>query len=311
MFGFARQQPLHMEVLRAIEVLTYFPCGGEPQTWFAESLDWHKFVFEIDFMHSRDCSFMADLPAADISVYAGLEHLKGNEFACDLDPVTLELFLCRLPWAGPPRAVRPAAASSSRQPRGGQKDDPPWADKAWRKKVAQPAEPEGESSDDEGLENEGIEAWTQEAEEAIWAQVDGLRKDVIDPKWQMGAFIVAVLGGKWTMQHRGVSADAIQAAARGAQAIGWCTACHVPKSARYELATYGAANAALLARTWAAKMTFFYNLATASTELLVSFSLEQKASWPEPSEFTEFARQMSSCPRSSARVQQIRRLFGP
>jgi hypothetical protein len=146
--------------------------------------------------------------------------------------------------------------------------------------------------------------------DAIWSGVDDLRREWVDhPQLRFDDFKVAVLSGAWTLLHRGVGADAIQGASRGAEPKRWCSKSKVPASARFEISTYSAANAGIMARTWCSKMQTFFNLCLSTGKDVTDLSPEDRSSWQEPSEFTALATQMSDSKLAMKRVQQLRALF--
>ena len=146
----------------------------------------------------------------------------------------------------------------------------------------------------------------------VWAQVENLRAEIEDPKLRLSDFEVKVLGGAWTMAHRGVAADAIQGLARSQEAVHFCKQSKIPQSARYEISLYGEDVAAVFARTWVAKMQAFLNLwRDTKRRPTAAFTVLEYESWAEPSDFTLQARTLGACPKGSKRVEQLRALFRP
>ena len=60
-------------------------------------------------------------------------------------------------------------------------------------------------------------------------------------------YTLRILGGRWTLDHIGVAADAAMAAARGGLASAWATAHHFPKTRRFNFNKYGREAARMLA----------------------------------------------------------------
>ena len=101
-----------------------------------------------------------------------------------------------------------------------------------------------------------------------------------------GDFKTNVLGGMWLLAERGVACDAIQGAARGALAIGFCARRRVQKTIRLELAAYGHEACGIMARAWCHRMQHYLNAevsgAAAEAE---AFPAHVHTSYVEPSEF--------------------------
>lgn len=72
------------------------------------------------------------------------------------------------------------------------------------------------------------------------------------------SFVVQVLGGTWTAQHRGVAYDAFQGQAQGAEAKAFCDALALPKSFRCAIAFEGEAAAHAVASAWCARMQWMF-----------------------------------------------------
>ena len=150
---------------------------------------------------------------------------------------------------------------------------------------------------------------TLEDEAAIWAQLEEARDALVEPKHRIGDFVAAVRGGKWTFKHKGVAADSIKASARGEEAKTFCKSQKVAKSASFYFSTYGQEDAAILARAWAAKMQFCFNLSLENSKLGGALSQEQVASWQEPSEFVELASRLPGASPATKRIERVRQLL--
>ena len=83
----------------------------------------------------------------------------------------------------------------------------------------------------------------------------------------------------------------------------------VPRSAVFTFRTYGPESAAALARAWAAKMQFVFNLCRASRDPEHAPTQQELEAWPEQPEFSTCAQRSASVAAVMKRVQQIRRLF--
>jgi hypothetical protein len=85
-------------------------------------------------------------------------------------------------------------------------------------------------------------------------------------------FRVRVLGGAWTAAHKGVSFDAYRGECCCQQASVFLEAQQPPKSARFDVAVYTVAGAALMARTWCEKCQHLFDIATAHEDDKHSFT---------------------------------------
>ena len=68
------------------------------------------------------------------------------------------------------------------------------------------------------------------------------------------------MGTKWTIQHKGVSADAIIAESKGKVVQDFCRQRGMKMSARFELNAYGEPTCRIMAEAWAHRMQFFKNI---------------------------------------------------
>jgi len=307
-FGFARQQPFHLELLRATAVQTYFPDGPLGQQWWLHRNSWHPHVFEIDVTVSREAAFMASLDASDIMLYTGVEHLSGGKFGGSDPPLPLDCFLASPPYALVSNVNQTKAASTASTAKPSSYfDDLPWAEKLLqRKRPFRASGPEGPDSDsDSGSPQASAEFLNPPADEALlWSHIEELKAEMDDPKVRWEDFQVKVLGGAWTIEHKGVGADAIQGHARGQEAIAFCNSLKVPQSARYETRTYGEEAAGIFARNWTSNTQAFMNIWLDAKQSLTAFSQEHYSPWTEPS---EFARQAITLAENS----QGRKRAGP
>ena len=312
-FGFARQLPLHLELLQAKVVESAFPPGPLTSQWWEQQKAWQKYIFEVDFTVSRSAAFMYSLDTSDIWVYAGLSHLTDSRFGGSDRPLPLGAFLASLPHVQQAKLSQPSTSSrSSKAKSSSYYDDLPWADQIVQKqKLLKAPASRGEDADSDSSSATSSDEPLAfiEDEAALWAKVEALKSPVEDPKLRHEDFQVKVLGGKWTMEHKGVGADAIQGLARSREALQFCLKFKVPKSSRYEIATYGEEAAALFARTWVAKMQAFFNLWHSASEAIEAFSQEQYTSWVEPSDFSRQAKALKNNPSARKRVEQLRCLF--
>jgi len=302
-FVFAMISPLFVSVSELKPVDVYVPTID---TGFHD-VAWPRTDFLVDCQVNMSAARLADWPVEQISVLEGLVHKGSFVVSSRWTPVPLQVFLLRLP----PMPAGQGASSSHSSVSKHEKLEP-WAEKLLEKREAKLAQSSVElplTASSEDLEDEGdicdeLE-WEKDPEyQALLQQY----KDVLNaPGHRQGDFKVAVLSGQWQLQHKGVFADAFSASARGEDAPEWCQARRLRKSARYELSVYGEHVAGVLARAWAGKMQYMFNLCCSQGDT-VALTAEQLAGWQEPSDLTQVAQNKKVPAILARRIRQIREL---
>ena len=89
-------------------------------------------------------------------------------------------------------------------------------------------------------------------------------------------------GGAWTKANRGLSYDAYQGRAQGAEVENWCRRAGLTMSSRYSVATYGDRVAAALARGWCHKMEWLMARTQAGPGERLAVSEEDLRDYHEP-----------------------------
>ena len=107
------------------------------------------------------------------------------------------------------------------------------------------------------------------------------------------------------------SLDGLQAHAFGNEAIDFCKTQIIRESSSFDVSTYGAELAGLLARGWCDRMNYFYKKAVEIDDLAIVFSAAQKAAFLESEEFSRSADAVGHNVRVYRRFNQIRALFSP
>ena len=105
---------------------------------------------------------------------------------------------------------------------------------------------------DGGLSPEDIES-VFDALHLRRAEVAGLEKESV-------AFTWTVLGGKWTMEHKGVAYDSYRGQAVDKAGREWAAKYHLTASATFSLSKYGPDTCAVLVQFWCDKMNHYYNI---------------------------------------------------
>jgi hypothetical protein len=275
-------------------------------TWCDLAMSSAKHAFTCDFSASKSCDDLPPSVADDVQVLAKLVHVGGKTVWCNVDPVPLRTYLDLLPRVESVERPGPAPRRAS----GGDGDPQeslvrqyPWLQDYWD--TSQATTPQ-DSSDDVGDHVEIDDACVEHAFEELerrraeWAEA---------PEERFEDFGVRLLGGEWTARERGVACDAFQAYARGALATAFCAGRGLAKTARFEIALYGEANAAVLARGWAHKMQWHYTRYVASGGEHYVFPAAELAMYREPTEFVRVATALHDTAQARRRVAAIRAFF--
>ena len=73
-------------------------------------------------------------------------------------------------------------------------------------------------------------------------------------------FKTSLLGGAWTMRHKGVAADAMKGMAVSPDAKEYCSQLHMQEQVSFYFSTYGEGLGAQLALLWWQRMQYFMQL---------------------------------------------------
>ena len=290
-------------------------CGAE-KAWPSAFFAWHTHVFEVStWLDNRSSSVLHGIAASDVSVVEGV-HRVGRQCWSDHEAMPLPAFLARLPAV----AQRTRGANKHEEKASPSSSDLvkqlPWAERIFDKfdkqkqaddDIVLPVAKASSSDLEEDLEL--LESLGQHADE-VWTELEQLRHEWEgSPDQRRGDFLVHVLGGQWQLALKGVVADAIQGRACN-QAVEWCRSRGVSYTARFEIATFSEAAAAVMARAWCSKMQHFYNIALRSGDGGHVFSEAERSSWAEPTELTLLAQNTPTTDRRlHRRIDGLRRLF--
>ena len=123
------------------------------------------------------------------------------------------------------------------------------------------------------------------------------------PYWR-----VTVLGGAWTAAHKGSAFDAFRAAPKaGSEAESWAVAYHIGRLAQFHISLYGVGGSNDLAKAYAHKCQWFYNLWRSIDKGKYYFSEEDCSSYEAPSSLDELASTLSG--RALTRARWLRDLW--
>ena len=100
---------------------------------------------------------------------------------------------------------------------------------------------------------------------ALFDELRARRESVVDAEAEDGPhrdFTVRVLGGDWTLAHKGVPYDTFKASVVGGSlADGWCRAHLLATSSSYACARFGDEGAQIAAAAWCQMMQYYYDIA--------------------------------------------------
>jgi hypothetical protein len=306
LFVFAMLRPTFVSLseLKPLDVFVPTKATGFHDT------TWPRTDFQVDFQSNVNGAVLAHVPMDQMSILEGLVHMGSCTVSSRLTPVPLNRFLERLERTQNDRSASDEMGDAPKKV----KKLEPWAEKLLEKQYSKTA---GSSQDhvpvlpvfnDSEFDIDEDLAW--ETDPKCQSVLQEYRNTLHDPGQRTDDFGVSVLSGQWQLQHKGMFVDAFKASAKGEESIEWCRSRGLHVSARYELSLYGDATAAVLARAWAAKMQYMFNLCMANHDPLLAITDELIQAWPEPSEFSTLSVgcQSDQSRRLSNRIRQIRDL---
>ena len=94
----------------------------------------------------------------------------------------------------------------------------------------------------------------------IAAELSEARAGIAASEGEDGYFYVMVRGGKWTLEHKGVVADACAGKARGGLPVSWCKYFKYPTMASASFQKYTRDRALELSREFCRRSTYFFRL---------------------------------------------------
>jgi hypothetical protein len=262
----------------------------------------------------------AELPPAAlqaVEVLTGLDHMGSNLLQSSDRWCPLPDFMDSLP-----EDTKPTAGAGSRGQKEHEAKDSlirlmPWLQNCWKETDARFQEDVSSRSGSGACKAGKVvpEELDDETLQEVFAELDRRRSDLAadGAVYALGEdFKVGGLGGAWTYHHHGVAMDAIQASCRHQAAKTFCDQHHLPKSARFDLKAFPDGIAQVLARAWAHRMQFFYDLGVAIQRdgaAFRPFSPDEQDSYQETAEFRTAAGELGGHRQGIVRVNQIRALF--
>lgn len=312
LFQYASQNPLFVSLSPLTSVDIVHPevvVTSENWKELEDNDARHRFCVDIRLCASADTMLPHD-PAL-VSVLEGL-CFTGELFAqTRFDAVPLQRFLDDLPEAMRPNASGAERASSEGKTQESLIQELPWLSKIWTK-IDRSEEPPRTEPDEAPAAGKGAADPDMDDDEveAIYEELERRRRELAADHPSGEDFGTTLLGGRWTLRERGDSADVVQGRGRNALAKEFCARRGVPQTARFEIAQYTEANAAILARAWCHRMQYFYDLEVVSGGAAYSFAPEDCRAYVEPTELSRLCVDWAGRhKKGSDRIQALRRMF--
>lgn len=142
-------------------------------------------------------------------------------------------------------------------------------------------DPSSSDDDDFGLDEPHPDDLDPD-QERTWRELQAFRQRLDDgTECRCNDFVVQILGGAWTASHRGSRPMLCKVGPRATKPRLGARCRGVPFSARFEIAAYSEAPAAIMARAWCSKMQHAYEIALREA-LGEAVAPEQRRDWKEP-----------------------------
>ena len=304
LFNFAVITPLFISLTPMTPQETFLPGGSDVSDEF---LLWHPYCYKRSASSDVDATRMAATTMDQISVIPDFELDQTGEFyQSNSWEVPLRVFLAHLPiGAKEPKPERSRGTAAHHE--SSHRSRPC---KALQSNAAGSAIDQGYRTDSEDSDV-NVEELDEEVDKGeLWDELEEMRlRWENKEEYRDKDFKVMVLGYEGNIKKKGHVVDAIKGIVKGEEAEKFCTDRKMQKSVRYELGTYGAADAACFARSWCHKMQHFFNFVAGSGDYTRGFSVLERGSYEEPREFIVLADLYSTHRLGKGRVRQIRALF--
>jgi hypothetical protein len=296
-FAFAIQQPLSVWVTTLTPAIHFLDLSSSSHAPCA-SRDYH-----VSFGDNVNIQDVLTEDPKHIVVARGFSATEGGRFTSPGGAQPLPLILLSLP----PASARPFQASSSAKKETATPQEP-WAEKIMQRRAAkQKHNPSSETDLTEDQHQNETDCEELHSDPSILEELRKYREAMLgSQEVRCNDFQVSLLGGAWTAKHKGVLADAFTGAAKGEEALAHCRSRGIPRSARYEISTYGEENAAAFARSWCSRMQYVFNICCAHEDQEHKLTPKEIENWPEPSEFCRLDRELAGSTRAQQRLAQIK-----
>ena len=115
-------------------------------------------------------------------------------------------------------------------------------------------------------------------------------------------FGVSVLGGPSVQRRKGISYEAYQGRMTlGSQAAAWCAKYGFGLTSRYEVSKFGDAATSLLARTWRAKLQYYFDIYSVQRDVDYLYTEDDISGFKAPPGFEDLFVSLQGSARTRAR----------
>ena len=161
-------------------------------------------------------------------------------------------------------------------------------------------------SDEESLKATKATAIADEVLHSAWDELASARA-MVEPG-QCEDFRVVVIGGKFTMQNRGLAFQGFSGQVRkGGEAEQWCHQYHLQMTSSYSSSWYGVEAAATCAREWCARLQYFFNIFRDSGDPVYKYTVADFEQAPQSPAYRDLVgRALGSQARRVVGIMDIR-----
>ena len=271
------------------------------------------YLFRPDYSRIIDEKDLAPLDAADVYVLQGLETCTGGVVRSSHVPIPLKEFIGRF-YVDPSRGRESSGDRNNRKSSESLKKELPWLHNDLKLKKAR-LSPEsrhvmvlyGNASSEED-EDVDVDVVVEDVFERLRERHLAPEPAVLE--FRDGFKIVATSDRRSRSHVEGCrSLDGVKALACCQEAIDFCKTQYVKETSSFDVSTYGAELAGLMARGWCDRMNYFYHTAVEAGGLAIVFSAAQKAAFRETEEISRSAIDAGHNARVKRRFEQIRQVF--
>jgi hypothetical protein len=273
---FAMQSPMLVVFATVRPVDVYVGGIADINDLDAACHDW-RLKFSTDWRSFTLLEDLYDVPLSDISIVSNVQYIGGDLLATtemweSLD-VVLAVYTALLPTRVGPKPEKPAAEWHDTP-----KHATPWLR---GEKHATTSGPTGATGSTDHVNDSLL--MTDDAIDELFDELRELQVETEAGQPALPDFHVKVLGGKWTIEHMGIGHDAFKAKAVRikSEAAKFAYDYGMGKDgARYNVSIYGGDAGALeVAKTWASKAQFFYDVWKAKADASYAFTAADCAPW--------------------------------
>lgn len=302
MFVVGIQSPYHAMFTPLRELPQELSKGLPPTDWF-QTLDTHwPFLFEADWSVCRSWSDLGIDEAQPLLVLPGLQYLGGDVLGSVSGPIPWLLFVECMKTKEEPKETYPGDARSSNSSSSASFEDPARKPRwilSLEREERRLRDRASVTAQDEGFDEVSptCRAFSQSFEPDVPDEYIDRMCDVLEQKrleWGLDtqpdtAFQVRLLGGEWLFKQKGVWYDAFQGFCQeGSHAALWCDQYRIGHTARFDIGLYGERGSYMMAKAWASKVQYWYDIFLECGEAMYVYSLDEVLGWEKPEEMVAY-----------------------